>query len=130
VVFWITILVLQLASRQFGSRMLRNFIRDTGTQVGLGAFVATFVFSVLTLQVVSDPPELFVPHLSTSVALVLIDLGVLIDFVDHVADTALPVIATFVSPQKRSRSPRLVWTRVCSAAFSPLSAPDPTSGRA
>jgi hypothetical protein len=87
VVFSITILVLQLASQQFGPRMLRNFIRDTGTQVSLGAFVATFVFSVLTLQVVSDPPELFVPHLSTSVAvaLVLIDLGVLIYFIDHVA---------------------------------------------
>ena len=87
VVFSITILVLQLASQQFGPRMLRNFIRDTGTQVSLGAFVATFVYSVLTLEVVSDPPDLFVPHLSTSVAvsLVLIDLGVLIYFIDHVA---------------------------------------------
>jgi uncharacterized membrane protein len=87
VVFSITILVLQLASQQFGPRMLRNFIRDIGTQVSLGAFVATFVYSVLTLQVVSDPPELFVPHLSTSVAvsLVLVDLGVLIYFIDHVA---------------------------------------------
>ena len=87
VVFSITILVLQLASQQFGPRMLRNFIRDTGTQVSLGAFVATFVYSVLTLEVVSDPPELFVPHLSTSVAvaLVLIDLGVLIYFINHVA---------------------------------------------
>jgi uncharacterized membrane protein len=87
VVFSITILVLQLASQQFGPRMLRNFIRDTGTQVSLGAFVATFVYSVLTLLVVSDPPDLFVPHLSTSVAvsLVLIDLGVLIYFIDHVA---------------------------------------------
>ena len=50
VVFCITILVLQLASQQFGPRMLRNFIRDIGTQVSLGAFVATFVFSVLALQ--------------------------------------------------------------------------------
>jgi uncharacterized membrane protein len=32
VVFSITILVLQLASQQFGPRMLRNFIRDLGTQ--------------------------------------------------------------------------------------------------
>jgi uncharacterized membrane protein len=87
VVFSITILVLQLASQQFGPRMLRNFIRDTGTQVSLGAFVATFVYSVLTLEVVSDPPELFVPHLcaSVAVALVLVDLGVLIYFINHVA---------------------------------------------
>ena len=49
VVFSITILALQLASQQFGPRMLRNFIRDRGTQISLGAFVATFVYSVLTL---------------------------------------------------------------------------------
>jgi uncharacterized membrane protein len=87
VVFSITILVLQLASQQFGPRMLRNFIRDLGTQASLGAFVATFVYSVLALQAVTDPPRSFVPHLSTTVAvgLVLIDLGVLIYFIDHVA---------------------------------------------
>jgi len=87
VVFSITILVLQLASQQFGPRMLRNFIRDTGTQVSLGAFVATFVYSVLALQAVADPPRQFVPHLSTTIAvgLALLDLGVLIYFIDHVA---------------------------------------------
>ena len=87
VVFSITILVLQLASQQFGPRMLRNFIRDIGTQASLGAFVATFVYSILGLESVSDQPHEFVPHLSTSVAvaLVLINLGVLIYFIDHVA---------------------------------------------
>jgi len=87
VVFSITILVLQLASQQFGPRMLRNFIRDSGTQVSLGAFVATFVYSILALQSVSDPPHEFVPHLSTTVAvgLALVDLGVLIYFIDHIA---------------------------------------------
>jgi uncharacterized membrane protein len=86
-VFSITILVLQLASQQFGPRMLRNFIRDLGTQASLGAFVATFVYSILALQAVTDPPRSFTPHLSTSVAvgLVLVDLGVLIYFIDHVA---------------------------------------------
>jgi len=87
VVFSITILVLQLASQQFGPRMLRNFIRDMGTQVSLGAFVATFVYSVLALQSVADPPREFVPHLSTTVAvgLALVDLCVLIYFIDHIA---------------------------------------------
>jgi uncharacterized membrane protein len=87
VVFSITILVLQLASQQFGPRMLRNFIRDTGTQVSLGIFVASFVYSILALQSVSDPPHQFVPHLSTTVAVafVLVDLAVLIYFIDHVA---------------------------------------------
>jgi uncharacterized membrane protein len=67
--------------------MLRNFIRDRGTQISLGAFVATFVFSILALVSVTDPPQEFVPHLSVTVAvgLTLIDLGVLIYYIDHVA---------------------------------------------
>jgi uncharacterized membrane protein len=88
VVFSITILVLQLASQQFGPRMLRNFIRDFGTQVSLGAFVSTFVYSVLALAAVqSSPAPQFVPHLSITVALALtlVDLGVLIYFIHHVA---------------------------------------------
>ena len=36
VVFSITIVALTLASTQFGPRMLRNFIRDRGTQLTLG----------------------------------------------------------------------------------------------
>ena len=88
VVFSVTILALQLASTQFGPRMLRNFIRDRGTQLTLGTFVATFVFSVLALGSVSNKPSgAFVPHISVSVAiaLLLVDLGVLIYFIHHVA---------------------------------------------
>ena len=54
VVFSITIVALTLASTQFGPRMLRNFIRDRGTQHTLGAFVATFVYSVLTLVAIGN----------------------------------------------------------------------------
>jgi uncharacterized membrane protein len=86
-VFSITILVLQLASQQFGPRMLRNFIRDFGTQFSLGAFVSTFVYSVLALASVQSAPSEFVPHLSVTVALALtlVDLVVLIYFIHHVA---------------------------------------------
>ena len=54
VVFSITIVALTLASTQFGPRMLRNFIRDRGTQHTLGAFVATFVFSILALVAIGN----------------------------------------------------------------------------
>ena len=88
VVFSITILALTLASQQFGPRMLRRFIRDRGTQFTLGAFVATFVYSLLTLGSVSDQRgREFVPNLSIAVALSL-TLGsvlVLIYFIHHVA---------------------------------------------
>jgi uncharacterized membrane protein len=88
VVFSITIVALTLASTQFGPRMLRNFIRDVGTQATLGVFVATSVFCVLALGSVSSPPaDEFVPHLGVMVALGMIlgDLGVLIYFIHHVA---------------------------------------------
>ena len=88
VVFSITILALTLASQQFGPRMMRNFVRDTGNQVTLGVFVGTFVFSVLALGSISTAASGdFVPHLSTSVAeaLLLVDLGVLIYFIHHIA---------------------------------------------
>ena len=88
VVFSITILALTLASQQFGPRMMRNFVRDTGNQVTLGIFVGTFVFSVLALGSISSAASGdFVPHLSTSVAeaLLLVDLGVLIYFIHHIA---------------------------------------------
>jgi uncharacterized membrane protein len=88
VVFSITILALTLASQQFGPRMLRRFIRDRGTQFTLGAFVATFVYSVLTLGSVSNQgTHTFVPNLSIAIAVAL-TLGsvlVLIYFIHHVA---------------------------------------------
>jgi uncharacterized membrane protein len=88
VVFSITIVALTLTSTQFGPRMLRNFIRDRGTQLTLGTFVGTFVYSVLVLGSVGDDSRgVFVPHLSVAVALALtlVDAGVLIYFIHHVA---------------------------------------------
>ena len=101
-VFSITIVALTLASTQFGPRMLRNFIRDRGTQVTLGTFVATFVYAILALGSVSHGDQGdFVPHLCITVALLLVlaDLGVLIYFIHHVASSIqLPqVIASIAS---------------------------------
>ncbi len=84
VVFSITILALTLASQQFGPRMMRNFMRDIGNQVTLGVFVGTFVYAIVTLEFITGN---FVPHLSITVAegLLLINLGVLIYFIHHIA---------------------------------------------
>jgi uncharacterized membrane protein len=86
--FSVTIVTLTLASTQFGPRMLRNFIRDRGTQLTLGTFVATAVYCVLVLLAVGPGDEgVFVPHFSVSVVflLVLVDLMVLIYFLHHIA---------------------------------------------
>ncbi len=88
VVFSVTIVALTLASSQFGPRMLRNFIRDRGTQVTLGVFVATFVYLILALGAIGPGPHGdFVPHVSILVGLLLVlgDLLVLIYFIHHVA---------------------------------------------
>ncbi len=87
-VFSITIVTLTLASTQFGPRMLRNFIRDRITQFTLGSFVATFVYAVLALGAIgSGGHGDFVPHLSVTVtmALVVLDVAVLVLFIDHIA---------------------------------------------
>src|ERR1700689_5208389 len=87
-VFSITIVTLTLASTQFGPRMLRNFIRDRITQLTLGSFVATFVYAILALVSIGPGSHgEFVPHLSITVtmALVLLDVGVLVVFIDHIA---------------------------------------------
>jgi uncharacterized membrane protein len=78
---------LTLASQQFGPRMMRNFVRDVGNQVTLGVFVGTFVYSVLVLGSIDSLSPTFVPYLSTSVAeaLLLVDLGILIYFIHHIA---------------------------------------------
>jgi len=87
VVFSITILALTLASQQFGPRMMRNFVRDLGNQVTLGVFVGTFVYSVLVLGSIDSLSPSFVPYLPTSIAeaLLLVDLGILIYFIHHIA---------------------------------------------
>ena len=88
VVFSIILVTLTLASTQFGPRMLRNFIRDRGTQVTLGTFVGTFVYSVLVLASIGTGSHGdFVPHIGVTVTfgLMVADLAVLIYFIHHTA---------------------------------------------
>jgi uncharacterized membrane protein len=101
VVFSIMMVTLTLASTQFGPRMLRNFVRDRGTQFTLGTFVATFVYAILNLIVIGAGGQAnFVPHLSVSVAigLVLLDLCILIYFIHHVAnEIQLPTVIASIA---------------------------------
>lgn len=88
VVFSITIVSLQLASSQYGPRLLGNFMRDTGNQLVLGTFVATFIYCLLVMRAVrSVEGDVFVPHLSITIGglLALASLAVLIYFIHHVA---------------------------------------------
>jgi uncharacterized membrane protein len=96
IVFSITIVALTLASTQFGPRMLRNFVRDPGTQFSLGTFVASFCYAMVALVSVGGGPHGdFVPHLSITVTfiLTLADVAVLIFFLNHIATMIqLPIV--------------------------------------
>jgi uncharacterized membrane protein len=89
-VLGLTVVALQLSSTQFSPRLLRNFLRDRGTQVVLSAFIATFVYSAAGLFTVGleagarteDYPRLAV---SGSILLLFVSLGMVVYFADHLA---------------------------------------------
>lgn len=86
--FSITIVALQLASSQFGPRLLRNFMQDTGNQIVLGTFIATFVYSLMVLRTINGMDEHeFVPHIAVTcgIGLAIASIGVLIYFIHHSA---------------------------------------------
>lgn len=88
VVFSMTLVALSLASSQLGPRLLRNFMRDTTTQMVLGTFVATFLYCLLVLRAIRRAEEIaFVPHLSVTLGMLLavVSVGVLIYFIHHVS---------------------------------------------
>lgn len=84
VVFSITVVALTLASSQFGPRLLRSFLRDRANQASFGAFVGTYLYSLIVLRGVTDDR---VPHLATLVAVVLAaaSVFVLIYFIHNTA---------------------------------------------
>jgi uncharacterized membrane protein len=89
-VFALTIVALQIASGQYSPRLLRNFMRDRGTQLVLSIFVGAFAYStagLYTVGVQGSGEEAFVPRLavSGSLALALASVGVLIYFIHHLA---------------------------------------------
>ena len=90
VVFSITIVVLSLASSQFGPRLIRNFMNVRANQMVLGTFVSTFIYGVLVLRTVNATVEArFVPGLSVTITVVmsLLSLGVLIYYIHNVSES-------------------------------------------
>jgi uncharacterized membrane protein len=87
-VFSITIAALSLAAGQMGPRLLRNFTKDRGNQVTLGAFLGTFSYSLMVLRTVRSEDEgAFVPHLSLTFGIMLAFacVGMLVFFVGHMS---------------------------------------------
>ncbi len=92
--FSIVMVVLTMASSQFGPRLLSNFMRDRGNQFVLGSFLASFLYSLLVLRTVRGSGDFiqsaaFVPQLSltVAVALAVVNLGAFVYFIHHTAES-------------------------------------------
>ena len=87
-VLGLTVVALQLSSTQFSPRLLRNFLRDRGTQAVLSVFIATFVYSaagLFTVGVERGARTEEYPRLAVSGAILLLfaSLGAVVYFADH-----------------------------------------------
>lgn len=88
VTFSMTLMTLMLASGQYTSRILRNFIHDRLTQVVLGVFTGIFAYCLIVLRTIRSGDEGgFVPSLAVSFAVVLAIGGIVvfIIFIHHIA---------------------------------------------
>jgi uncharacterized membrane protein len=98
ITFSMTLLALTLASSQYSSRILRNFMRSRVTQVTLGIFAGIFVYCLIVLRTIRGGAAEFVPNLAVFFAFVLALGGVvvLIYFIHHIASSiqASSIIAT------------------------------------
>ena len=119
VTFSMTLVTLALASSQYTSRILRNFMRDRVTQVVLGIFAGIFTYCLIVLRTIRGGDEGgFVPSLAVSFGVVLAigGIGVLIFFIHHIASSiqASSIIAS-VADETMVAVDRLfpgeTWTR-------------------
>src|SRR5690606_40372 len=85
--FSVTIVTLSLASSQYGSRVLRNFMRDRLNQVVLGMLVSVFTYCIIVLQSIQSDQSPFVPHLAVwgGILFSLVALGGFVAFIHHTA---------------------------------------------
>lgn len=88
-VFSMTIVSLSVAASQFGSRLVRSYVRDTRSKLTLGIFAMTIIYCLLALQMVSSEMQpRQVPHITVTLGLVLsvvcvIAMVVLLHMVAH-----------------------------------------------
>ena len=89
ITFSMTLLALTLASSQYTSRILRNFMRSRVTQVTLGIFAGIFVYCLIVLRTIHGGEAEFVPSLAVFFAFVMAigGVGVLIFFIHHIASS-------------------------------------------
>ena len=91
ITFSMTLVALALASSQYTSRILRNFMGSRVTQVTLGIFAGIFAYCLVVLRTIHGGGGVneFVPGLAVFFAfiLALAGIGVLVFFIHHIASS-------------------------------------------
>ncbi|MFV8781977.1 DUF2254 domain-containing protein [Microbulbifer sp. SA54] len=120
-VFSITTVALTLAANQFGPHLVRNFIRDRGTQISLGIFLATFVYALMVMRGIdagNNNAKSQSLAVSAAILLALFCIAYLIYFIHNVAQSIQVDNITFhinrefrhalelIYPNEESRDPR------------------------
>ena len=129
-VFSITLVALTLASSQFGPRLIKNFMYVRLNQVVLGAYVSTYLYCLLVLNVVRDGNDYtFIPSLSILVAIIaaVANIILLIIFIHQIAisiqaDKVISDISDFISKQVESLFPEKMGEDIVSEENIDLSA--------
>ena len=88
VTFSMVLVTLALASSQYTSRILRNFMRDRVTQVVLGIFAGVFTYCLIVLRTIRGGDAAgSIPSLAVNfgVVLAISGIGALIFFIHHIA---------------------------------------------
>jgi uncharacterized membrane protein len=112
-VFSVTLVVLTLASSQFGPRLIKNFMYVRINQIVLGSYISTFLYCLLILNAIKDNGEyFFIPSISIFVAILITILNIvlLIVFIHKVAisiqaDKVISDISSSISKQVKSIFP-------------------------
>ncbi len=98
ITFSMTLVALALASSQYTSRILRNFMGSRATQTTLGAFAGIFAYCLIVLRSIRGGDAAFIPSGAVLFAFVLALVGVLvlIFFIHHIASSiqAVSIIAS------------------------------------
>ncbi len=90
VTFSMMLVAMALASSQYTSRMLRNFMRSRVIQWALGIFAGIFTYCLIVLRTIRGNGEVeFIPSLAVFVGFVLAigSIIVLIIFINHIASS-------------------------------------------
>jgi len=90
ITFSMTLVALAMASSQYTSRVLRNFMGSRVTQAVLGVFAGIFTYCLIVLRTIRGGDEgAYVPGLAVFFGFVLAvgGVGVLIFFIHHVASS-------------------------------------------